>query len=125
MSYYPIDPDNETAMSLEKISQGYIFQQFKKIVEKAIAEKALLPTTENGSGRYVSRVQMEAMKEIKAGDDVRRKIRAFWFPPYHGAFMMVDGVKCTQVSEEILTTLAEPSVTSLLSKTSGKVSDGT
>ena len=31
------------------------------------------------------------MKRINPGDDIDAKIRAFWFPPYDGAFIEIDG----------------------------------
>ena len=61
---------------------------------------------------------MEAMKEVKPEDDVSKKIRAFWFPPYDGAFQYVNGVKCTFVDDFILKQLADPNASSLFTKSS-------
>ena len=49
--------------------------------------KTKLPTTPNIGGRYVSRDEMEATKQIHDGDNIEKKIRAFWFPPYDGAYV--------------------------------------
>ncbi|HAJ43978.1 MAG TPA: formyl transferase, partial [Alcanivorax sp.] len=50
--------------------------------------------------------------------DVERKIRAFWFPPYDGAYKVINGVKCTLVSRTILESLADPSTSSLFTQPS-------
>lgn len=112
---FPISPDSETAQSLEAVSQRMLYEQFVRVADAALASPNLLPTTPNGPGRYVSRPEMEAMKLIQPGDDVDRKIRAFWFPPYDGAYMEMGGKKYTLVSREILKSLAEPGTSSLFS----------
>ena len=103
---FSIDPVQQTAKSLEKKSQEFMVSLYKKTMRR-VFEKGLLETTSNEGGRYISRRQMEAMKEIQPGDDVNRKIRAFWFPPYHGAYVEIDGEKYTLVNEDILGRLAE------------------
>ena len=59
---------------------------------------------------------MEAMKEVVAGDDVERKIRAFWFPPYDGAWLKVNGIRCTLISTQILRTLGDPNVSNVFTR---------
>jgi len=115
VSYFDIDYENETAFTLEKKSIKHLYAQLVSVVSKAVGMQEKLPTTPNGKGRYGSRYEIEQMKELKEGDDIERKIRAFWFPPYHGAYLLVNGVKCTQVSQKILVSLADPNVTNLFS----------
>ncbi|QBJ61974.1 formyltransferase family protein [Pseudoalteromonas sp. DL-6] len=107
---FSICKDTETAQSLEKISQEYLFKLFVNVVERVLETKGILPTTPNHGGRYISRADMESMKEIKEGDDISRKIRAFWFPPYDGAYITIGGNKFTLVDEYILNSLADSSV---------------
>ena len=111
--YFNIDYHNETAQSLERKSQDYLSRQFFLIVDKALNQESLLSSINNNGGRYVSRLEMESLKEIMPTDDVSRKIRAFWFPPYDGAFMIVNGVKCTLVDRKILDGLGDDSNSSL------------
>ena len=106
---FPINKDYETAKSLEGQCQTELFEQFKRVAHTAINSSELLPARENTGGRYISRTEMESMKEVKPGDDISRKIRAFWFPPYDGAFMMVNGVKCTLIDRSILESLSDNS----------------
>jgi methionyl-tRNA formyltransferase len=60
---------------------------------------------------------METMKEIRPGDDVSRKIRAFWFPPYDGAYQLIGNQKFTLVNQLILQQLADPSASNLFTET--------
>lgn len=113
VSHFPISPETETAKSLECLSQIKLENQFVRVVECALTEKKPLPSYSNVGGRYFSRADMEAMKEVKLGDDVAKKIRAFWFPPYDGAYMIVGGVKCTLVNNFILNQLADQFSSSL------------
>lgn len=107
---FAICKNTETAKSLEKTSQGYLFKLFVNVVGLVLQQRCVLPTTPNSGGRYISRAEMESMKEIKVGDDVPRKIRAFWFPPYDGAYITIGGNKFTLVDEYILNSLADCSV---------------
>ena len=104
---FPISSEFETAYSLEAKSQEYLYEQFKKIVTRALEEKHKLDCRPNIGGRYISRYEMEAMKEIKEGDDIPRKIRAFWFPPYDGAYIKLSGRKYTLIDQFILQTLSD------------------
>jgi methionyl-tRNA formyltransferase len=105
-----IDDQLETVSSIEQKSQEKLFQLFVKVVSQKIEAdargEARLPTSPNTGGRYVSRKEMEAMKEIRPGDDLARKIRAFWFPPYDGAYVVLDGQRYTLVDRTILQSLA-------------------
>lgn len=118
VSKFPICPETETAKSLEATSQDVIYKQFLAVVDNALQADKKLPTTSNVGGVYISRKEMEAMKEIKPGDDINRKIRAFWFPPYHGAFIMLNGEKYTLVNPFILESLADKNNSSLFTEKS-------
>lgn len=123
VSNFPVDVDRETAFSLERKAQPELLAQFMRVTRRALASPGLLPNKPNVGGRYISRAQMEAMKEVRPGDNLPRKIRAFWFPPYDGAWMVVDGIRCTLVSPDILLSLASPGVSNLFMKPVGTVDD--
>lgn len=120
VKYFGIDRDFETAKTLEAKSQPQLFEQFKAVTENVIEKRGVLPTSPNVGGRYTTRAQMEEMKRVEEGDDVERKIRAFWFPPYDGAYMVINGVKCTLVHRPILDSLADPNNSSLFTPAAGK-----
>ncbi|MEX0333140.1 formyltransferase family protein [Vibrio tubiashii] len=105
---------SETVQSLESISQDYLFDLFIDVINKV--EKSMpnkVESTPNIGGRYISRSEMESMKEIKPGDDVSRKIRAFWFPPYDGAYIIIDEKKYSLVDRNILESLSSDNISNV------------
>ena len=57
---------------------------------------------------------MEQLKVIDPQtDDIPLKCRAFWFPPYMGANVEINGKKYTLVDEYILSQLKDADQTSL------------
>ena len=117
---FGIDPDRETARSLEKASMREMEVLFDEVWRRFLAEPGRLATTPNVGGRHLSRRELEAMKRIDPqGDDVARKVRAFWFPPYDGAYLELAGGRFTLVDRTILESLAEPGTSSLFSPSSG------
>jgi methionyl-tRNA formyltransferase len=110
---FSIDPAHDTAQTLEAATRDVIHASFMHVVSDALRCDTLLPTTPNIGGRYISREEMEAMKRIHPGDDVARKVRAFFFPPYDGAYLEIDGTRYTLINREILQSLADPSASTL------------
>jgi methionyl-tRNA formyltransferase len=113
VSRFPIDREHATVRDLEEQSAHAMEVQFRRVIGRIRQERGLLPTIRNEGGRYISRSEMELMKEIRPGDDVARKVRAFWYPPYDGAYTVIDGVKYTLVDRGILMKLGDPAVTNL------------
>jgi methionyl-tRNA formyltransferase len=109
---FSIDHEEETAQSLERKSQEFMLGLYKKTLRRIRAD-GILPSTPNEGGRYISRSEMEDMKRIQPGDDVDRKIRAFWFPPYRGAWVQIGDQRYTLINDRILKDLAPPGTTTL------------
>jgi methionyl-tRNA formyltransferase len=103
---FPIDPDTATAFSVDLLSQERLFELFQRVMRRALAGEEL-PRTPQGSGRYVGREEFESLRRVRPGDDVGRKLRAFWYPPYPGALIDVDGRELTLVDERLLADVAE------------------
>ena len=87
---FPIDPDQETALSLDVLSQERLLALFQRVMSRALAGEEL-PREPQGEGRYVSREELEELRVVHPGDDLERKLRAFWYPPWPGAVIEVDG----------------------------------
>ena len=102
---FAIDPGTATALSVDVDSQEHLYELFKRVMRRALAGEEL-PRTPQGEGRYVSREEFEAMRRVRTGDDLDRKLRAFWYPPYPGAVLEVDGRELTLVDERLLAELA-------------------
>lgn len=103
---FSIDSIEETVVTLEAKCQEFIKALYKKTIRE-VSLKGLLNSVENKGGRYISREEMETMKKISEDDDIDRKLRAFWFPPYTGAFIELNGKKYTLINDYILKTLAK------------------
>lgn len=120
-SVFPLDPDVETARTIESRSQTELETLFNDTLRIFFSDPDKVPTVKNGQGIYLSRMQLEEMKRVDLDrDDVDRKVRAFWFPPYDGAFVEVAGVRYTLVNRQILNEVADESASSLFSSPVGR-----
>jgi len=114
---FPIDAECETAQSLESKTLQAMKSQFICIMEcMAGLPPGRLPSTPNHGGRYFSRREMELLKEVCPGDDPELKARAFYFPPYDGAWVYVNGKKMTLLPTSVLRTMGDPRASSLYSR---------
>lgn len=106
---FNFDYRHETAASLERKTQKMQMDLYKSVIMDVLEQGKLecMPQTKE-QGRYISRNEMSEMKKIDfERDDLDLKIRAFWFPPYHGAYTEINGTKYTLVNQEILDSLAK------------------
>ncbi len=105
---FPIVTESETVASLERTSQRHLLALFAKIVGQVEQGSELKKLPQCGKTRYIDRQQFEAAKLVKETDSkemIRRRIRAFWYPPYAGAQMKVAGEPFTLVSSDLLAAL--------------------
>lgn len=115
---FPFDYHTATAKTLEAQTQDELVNLYKEIILE-VKQKGRLETLnlDNSQGIYISRKQMNEMKKITDDDlkseDLDLKIRAFWFPPYDGAYIEINGKKYTLVDKEILDTLVDSDTTAL------------
>ena len=103
---FAIDPATETAFSVDLKSQEHLLGLFQSVMSRVLAGEEL-PRRPQGDGRYVSYEEFEQLKVIRPGDDVERKLRAFWYPPHPGALAEVAGRRLTLVDERILADVAD------------------
>jgi methionyl-tRNA formyltransferase len=95
---FPIDPERETVRSLVETSHARMLDLCRSVMQRVGASGRLEADRVEG-GRYISRQEMELLKKVAEGDDVDRKIRAFWYPPHPGAWAEVDGKRRELTSE--------------------------
>lgn len=105
VSRFAIDSEVETCVSLEKKSKLKLKDLITRVITKIVIDGEELSRLPNVGGRYITRREMEATKKIQPGDDIERKIRAFWFPPYDGAYIEIGRRRFTLVSKAILSCL--------------------
>ena len=103
---FAIDRRAETAFSLDLKSQERLLGLFERVIELALSGREL-PRAPQGEGRYVTREEFEALRAVRPGDDLERKLRAFWYPPHPGAELELEGRRLTLVDESLLAQVAE------------------
>jgi len=104
MNRFDINASEETAFSLEQKSQDYLVQLFKEVINITLAGKAL-PRNPQGEGQYINKEDFEQLRKVRTNDsleEIERKIRAFWYPPYSGASVEIQGKEFTLVNDEVL-----------------------
>jgi methionyl-tRNA formyltransferase len=105
---FPIDRRRETALSLDFRSQRRLLELFRWTVDQVRAGESL-PRSPQGDGRYVTRDEFEALRTIRVDDPPEltvRRIRAFWYPPYDGATLELNGQTLTLADRGLLTEVA-------------------
>lgn len=106
---FPIDPERETALSLERTAQEKLLELFQITIARFARGETIL-TLPNVGGQYLTSRKLEALKLVDPNCDspevIHRKIRAFFFPPFSGAYIIVGGQKFTLVNQEIMDWLA-------------------
>jgi len=102
---FPVDPHAETAFSLDLESQEHLLGLFERVLGRALDGEQLARAPQS-EGRYVSRAEFEDLRVVRPGDDLDRKLRAFWYPPWPGAVVEVEGRRLTLVDEPLLQDVA-------------------
>jgi methionyl-tRNA formyltransferase len=102
---FDVDQEAETAFSLDVKSQDHLLELFQDVVGRALAGEPL-PREPQGEGRYLSRAEFDELRVVRPGDDLPRKLRAFWYPPWPGAVVDVDGRRLTLVDDALLAQVA-------------------
>lgn len=94
---FPIDAERETTLSLERKTQAEMLKLFLDVC-RMIQKKETLPAIaqDKKKRRFLSKEQFDCLKQIPPHADqetIERYARAFWFPPYEGAYLLVTGAK--------------------------------
>ena len=103
---FAFDSDTATAFSLDLASQEHLLALFERTMGRVLAGEGL-PRSPQGEGRYVTRAEFEDLRRVRPGDDLERKLRAFWYPPHAGAVVEVGGRELTLVDQRLLAEAAD------------------
>lgn len=106
---FDIDPESITVRELVNLSERHLTALFQKTFLR-IRNGEEISYLKQGEGKYYSRKDFEELKQIKdtdSADAIKRKIRAFWFPPYEGAYIVLQGEKFGLVTEDIVRSYIE------------------
>ena len=92
---FPIDAEQETAVSLERRAQAEMIDLFADVVARVQRGEPLPCTPQDESRqRYMTREAFMALKRIPEdaeAEAVERIARAFWYPPYDCAYIEHNG----------------------------------
>ena len=105
LKMFTIDPATELVSSIEKKSQESLFQLFKDICRKLKAGTPLKTLPAEGPSQYISKRMFERLRTVMPTDPaatVAGKARAFWYPPYAGAEIHINGMPFTVIDEQTL-----------------------
>lgn len=101
---FAIDVKNITVRKLADISEMHILELFKKTYYRLVGNE-IIEYSKQKEGHYYSRRDFENLKRVQDTDSaevIRKKIKAFWCPPFEGAYVEINGVKYTIVDENVL-----------------------
>ena len=101
---FDVDLKKETSFSLEQKSQVHLLELFKNII-KLIFEGNDLPRKKQDNGKYFSQKDFERLRQVNENDSektIAKKIRAFWYPPFPGAYIKIQNKEYTIVNDELL-----------------------
>lgn len=100
---FPIEPKNETAVSLEQRAQEEMIRLFGEFCDLAEGSGPLPREEQDRSKmRYLTQEEFEALKRIPDDADeetAQRHARAFWYPPYGCAYVEREGLRVEVVPE--------------------------
>lgn len=103
---FPFDTSSSTVRQLVNIAEMHMFELFKRTYQRYSSGEDVLAIAQDLSrGSYYSRQQFEESKRILPTDnesDIERKVRAFWCPPYEGAYVEFGGKRLSVVTKELL-----------------------
>lgn len=110
ISRFKISVD-ETALSLEKKSMKVMLDLFKEVFSKRYQHYIKHAFFNDVmAGRYITKGELEAMKYVApdaSKEEIDRKIRAFWYPPYEGAKVKWGTEYYTLINQHLLSPLAQ------------------
>lgn len=94
--YFSLD-GIETAIQMERYTQKESVELFKDIIKLIVSGKEIpRKKQELDKGTYFGKKDLEEVKKVSITDSAQqidKKIRSLWFPPYHGAYIEIDGKK--------------------------------
>jgi methionyl-tRNA formyltransferase len=104
---YKIDPTTITLNTLIKQSHDELFLLFKKTID-LILSNSIISRTPQLKGRYISRKEFNKLRKINLNESstiIDNKIKSFWCPPHHGAYIMINNKEYSLVNDQILNKL--------------------
>ena len=108
---FEIDARKETAVSLERKTQTRMLKLFEETIN-AVENDIQLPRIKQKKSemRYFNKKQFESLKRLSlssSAEEIERFARAFWYPPYQGAYFEIGSKQVEIIPELVKEDLAE------------------
>lgn len=109
--WFPMTPSSrQSAFKAEQYIQKKSLLLFADIIRRILSGEILPRHVQDlGKGTYFSREDLEQIKDVTniyETEEIDKRIRALWFPPYKGAFITIGGKQYSLISSELLTEIA-------------------
>lgn len=104
VSMFDYDFNEGNINDLVKKTERYMLNLFKKTYLR-FKNGENIETFKQSVGKYYSRQDFNEAKQILISDDadiIERKIKAFWCPPYEGAYIQINDKRYTLINKEII-----------------------
>lgn len=99
---FPFDFENRTLKELIVESEIHLLHLFQKVMNRFLNGERIAAVPQS-AGTYYSRKDFDNAKHINlsaAEKEMVKTIRAFWYPPYEGAYIKICGEKYYLMSEK-------------------------
>lgn len=99
---FPYDFEKGSLEDLVDLSNQHLYRLFCKTYQRFKSGEKITGQPQSG-GIYYSRKDFEREKEIRPGESAElslRRIQAFWYPPYEGAYIRLGGKKVFLLTEQ-------------------------
>ena len=100
--------DIDTIPSLTKLSHIHMLTLLKEVINIIMKNKTtpeLIPRVKQGKGRYISKKDLDLLREIKLDDSIQEidnKIKSCFCPPHHGAYITIKDKQYSIINSEML-----------------------
>lgn len=105
---YSLDK-NIVNIELVKSAHMYLFELFREVIDIILEGKELSGEKQSGGKYYnISNIENEKLvRDIDNTEQIDRKIKAFWNPPYRGAQIILNNKLYTIIDDDILSWIGD------------------
>ena len=82
----------------------------KHLIDEYVKKGYFTSEEQTQAGKFYKRKDLDIARRIYETDssqEIERKIKAFWFPPYEGAYIEREGEHFSVITNEMLMEIAE------------------
>ena len=108
--YFEITPDLQYGILLSNATWDLGYEMLKHLVNEYVKTGSLTSVEQQQTRKFYKRKDLNRARKIYETDspeEIERKIKAFWFPPYEGAYIEKDGEHFSVITNEMLIEIAE------------------